>query len=292
MLRFWLFALTFIFLQSPALAQRWQTGETPEMGVAAALTDHPVLPVILLVCQSGQMHIWVQLDNAESQPPKGEDLVIGLMGEGEGVAPLYIQMTPTGTANEYIALAQPNLLDLLISPNTSLAFSYSIDGGSQFSRGKPNISLAGSTAAVGKARSACGQASAANKAPMVSSEAEVRATVTKGYSFYKIPFGTAPASYPSLSFSADLDRRIEQTDDGILGYDPLCMCQDYDETKFRFVIDSIELQSGTRATVNMRIAAVGGIALQPVQLKMILEKGKWVVDDIIDANGSLRESLR
>ena len=288
-------ALTFA-TTAHADADRWQSAKTKDFGTAAALTNHPVLPVILLTCENpGSMRFWVMLAENVGTPAKGMPLVLRMNSYGSERGPLLVTLQPTDVAREYITIADDALLNLLSGKGSKMWFDYSLDGGQNFAVVKHDISLHGSTAAVGAARQACAPAGGTvnhDASPTSSLEAEVSAIVLNGYAFYRFPFGTAPENYPTLRFSDGLSGLIDRSPDGFLGYDPFCMCQDYDEAKFFYAIDSVQMSGTTRATVKLRVAAVGGMKPEPIQLNMIMERGSWVVDDVTDSNGSLRKALR
>jgi hypothetical protein len=94
----------------------------------------------------------------------------------------------------------------------------------------------------------------------------------------------------------DADRLTPKGDQGPLGFDPVTNSQDPLVQSFDL---AIEKQDATSATVAVHIADTSGAIAAPtpggtVRYDMVIERGRWVIDDIrgtIDTAWSLRKIL-
>lgn len=92
-------------------------------------------------------------------------------------------------------------------------------------------------------------------------------------------------SQPMLKLMAR-DTELAGDEVGYLNGDPLCDCQDY--AAFRPDI-SVSEKLG-KATAN--ITFKNGERESKLALSLVQESGQWRVDDVVSAEGSLREALR
>lgn len=167
--------------------------------------------------------------------------------------------------------ASAPLVGLLAGKDTKLKIS---SGGMSIIE----LSLAGSTKAIGETMTRCAAP------PAAPTEESVRAAVNDGYKGFYRQMGEIPDVPDAFVFSAETDKlfaKAQESDPSFPGADPFCRCQDYSETQFRYEIGSITL-TGNRAQVTVYVAPFGGpLTGDPVVLQMLLSPmGKWVVDDV------------
>lgn len=103
---------------------------------------------------------------------------------------------------------------------------------------------------------------------------------------------TAPARTKAL-YSADLatlierDRAEAQGEVGVLDYDPICNCQDFDKLADVRVADVHEAGDTASANVSFR----NGAASETIAYRLKREGGSWHIDDICPAKGSCLKAM-
>ncbi|EPX7408539.1 DUF3828 domain-containing protein [Cronobacter dublinensis] len=87
------------------------------------------------------------------------------------------------------------------------------------------------------------------------------------------------------------DTRLAGGEVGFLDYDPICYCQDWDD----LAVDKINVTNSdaahAKATVTFRPFRSSPDATTQ-SFALINEKGRWRIDDIMNGNGSLSQSLQ
>lgn len=140
------------------------------------------------------------------------------------------------------------------------------------------LSLAGSTKAIGDAMAGC------SPATRPATEADVRAVIDAGYRFYYRQLGELSDDPDGFVYSPELARLIALAQEKVEIFpeaDPFCKCQDFDERKFRHQIANITM-NGNRATARVYVAAMGGpLVGDPVVIELVrVPSGAWAVDDV------------
>lgn len=271
------------------MAKGWQGVNNSQYGPVAALTDHPVLPIILIACNAQGVQMSVQLNQEYGLPDPGKPLKLTLQGFAQGDIFERVELQPQQAKGEYATFLSQKAMTLLAGRDESLALNISYDGGQSWTRDTEDIDLTGSSAAIKPVLAAC-NASAAPSADM-NAEQVIRDAVEKYYAYYQDQSGQAAYPDDVLPFSRGVNALIDQTEMGALDYDPFCQCQDWDPNGFFYYIDSVSVK-GERANVAIKVKAVGNMELAAITLKLIREGGKWVVDDVTDGGGSLRDYLQ
>ena len=135
---------------------------------------------------------------------------------------------------------------------------------------------------------AAGAGTAAQSSGGGGDEAAVRRVVASIYDNYVNDTGTGEA-FPENVETAELRRAVEAASDpemGGLGFDYYCACQDYGDVSYDITGVAI---NGDRATVALDFRSFRRMV--QMELRMRKVGGAWQVDDVIDPEGSLRESL-
>lgn len=151
-----------------------------------------------------------------------------------------------------------------------------------------NVAWNGTMMDIAEAPPTSGGGQAAPAAGTVADEAAIRAVVASIYDLYVSGTGTGEA-FPQNVETRELQRAVEAASDpemGGLGFDYYCACQDYGDVSYNITGVAV---TGDRATAALDFRSFG----QMVQMELRLRKvgGRWQVDDVVDPNGSLRESL-
>lgn len=124
----------------------------------------------------------------------------------------------------------------------------------------------------------------------------VRALIDGLYSSYSTASGPGAGAPVSPDFKAALAQAERQASEG-LGYDPWCDCQDFDATKFRYEVRSIQFApDGDHARATMAInLGFDDTALSRVRkwLDLVRTPKGWLVDDMSNNEGmSLKAQIR
>ena len=120
-------------------------------------------------------------------------------------------------------------------------------------------------------------------------EAAIRRVVSSIYDTYVTEIGTGEA-FPDGVETAELRRAVEAASDpetGGLGFDFYCSCQDYGDVSYDIAGVAVD---GDEATTAVDFHSFG--QLTQIELRLRKVGGRWQVDDVIDPNGSLRQSLQ
>lgn len=151
--------------------------------------------------------------------------------------------------------------------------------------------LLATTTALAAARGCQGECATAAASADTLAEETLRQAIDAHFGYYQLPFGSMPDYPGTMPFSRAVNALIDQTEMGAIDYDPFCQCQDYDENAFFYAIRSVKV-TGDRGEAVVSVKAVASAEPGVITLKLLREDGKWVVDDVIDAGGSLRDYLR
>jgi len=120
-------------------------------------------------------------------------------------------------------------------------------------------------------------------------EAAVRAVVASIYDAY-VADDESGQRVPDDVETAELQRAVEAASDpemGGLGFDYYCACQDYGDVSYDITGVAV---SGDQATVALDFRSFGQMTQMELRLRKVGRR--WQVDDVIDPNGSLRDSLQ
>ena len=117
---------------------------------------------------------------------------------------------------------------------------------------------------------------------------DVNAAVTAYYEPYMRAFATGdPADWDRPIFSAAVRELVAKWKTGfndqevaeLQDFAWLCECQDWDHTNFKPVIRAQAQPDGKSATADVALD-IGWGEKREAQLQLVLEDGKWVIDDI------------
>ncbi len=281
-------------LTQPALAApaKWQYLAQSKMGAVAALVGNPGFDAVVINCPSpGNVEMRVKLARGIDLPPRGTPVQIYLSGYVGGSVNQVIVLPPrTENPGEYSGPINETALDLLASANPLLDMTISSDNGESWLQIDEGLSLSGSSAAVKGVRASCQPAGAPAMAG--GGDAAIRKAIADTYKGYGPNPENAP---PGMGFSPELDRYVMRaTKDGIMDSDPICGCQDFDPIKFRYTITKLTMDGPDRATADIRVNLFGRAGEDSANTLKLLRtaQGKWTIDDIIDAEGSFKQSAR
>lgn len=125
------------------------------------------------------------------------------------------------------------------------------------------------------------------------SEQALRTTIDGHYARYRyINDRDIPARFRKFQNSPALQALFNRVGGG-LDYDVYCGCQEYEESKFRYSILSMQV-TGPRAVVAMQVFPFYTDDPRRITLKFLRNaRGVWQVDDVADSeHKSLQASLR
>lgn len=118
-----------------------------------------------------------------------------------------------------------------------------------------------------------------------SDEATLRRGISETYQQYRHAPGAEPSHPKGLRLSKNFEARLMREGNGELSYDPICQCQDYDESQFTFAITSLDVNQGV-ATALVAVSHFGD-APTPIRLELRkTAKGEWEIDDTSDESGN------
>ncbi|CND44770.1 DUF3828 domain-containing protein [Yersinia pseudotuberculosis] len=105
---------------------------------------------------------------------------------------------------------------------------------------------------------------------------------------------TEPERIVSKRFMAVLQEDQALTlpgDQGYLGYDPICQCQDYQDLVVTNITILANDNKKSQATVTSR-AFIDGSGTVTTTFNLVAEDGHWFIDDIFDASqASIRDAI-
>lgn len=159
------------------------------------------------------------------------------------------------------------------------------DATKQDAVGTANLEAAGATPSTGMTEAGVADSDAP---PTPNDEAAVHAVVASIYDTYVAGVGSG-ARFPENVETAELVAAVRAASDpeiGGLGFDYYCACQDYGDVSYEMSAVAID---GDRATVAVDFRSYGQLTQMELRLRKV--GGRWQVDDVIDPNGSLRDSL-
>ncbi|POP43577.1 hypothetical protein CHU32_14475 [Superficieibacter electus] len=133
--------------------------------------------------------------------------------------------------------------------------------------------------------------SALAKTPPLSPEQTVR-QIYQSYArgAESVYFGNAIVS-ARMNQTLQLDYQLTPPgDQGGLGYDPLCQCQDFDDLVLEKVVITQQDATHADATVRFRPFREGDTRITQT-LKLAAEGNRWRIDDVLGESGSLWQNL-